>query len=483
MYKRSSQSWTKHLDFMMLDLVCLQVSFFLAYIIRHGLGSPYAEPEYRSMAVVMTLFVILIMIFFETFKNVLKRGYYSEFTATLKQMCLLELGLAFYLFMIQGGASYSRAVMYLTGAIYVVLGYTTRILWKNHLKRKMKEMGRCSLLILTTAERAQSVILNIENHNYKDFRLTGVALLDMDKRGEQIAGVPVVADRETVVSYACREWVDEVFIDLPEAMETPQALVEQFTQMGAVVHIRLLQAGGLSGRKQLVERLGNYTVLTTSINYASDRQMLLKRLLDILGGLAGSLATIILSLILAPIILIQSPGPLFFVQERVGKNGKRFKMYKFRSMYVDAEERKKELLSQNRIKDGYMFKLDWDPRIIGSKKLADGTTKKGVGNFIRDWSLDEFPQFFNVLKGDMSLVGTRPPTVEEWERYELHHRARLSAKPGITGLWQVSGRSNITDFEEVVKLDVEYISRWSMGMDIRILVQTVKAVLRKNGAM
>ena len=194
MYKRSSQSWTKHLDFMMLDLVCLQVSFFLAYIIRHGLGSPYAEPEYRSMAVVMTLFVILIMIFFETFKNVLKRGYYSEFTATLKQMCLLELGLAFYLFMIQGGASYSRAVMYLTGAIYVVLGYTTRILWKNHLKRKMKEMGRCSLLILTTAERAQSVILNIENHNYKDFRVTGVALLDMDKRGEQIAGVPVVAD-------------------------------------------------------------------------------------------------------------------------------------------------------------------------------------------------------------------------------------------------------------------------------------------------
>lgn len=483
MYKRSSQSWTKHLDFMMLDLVCLQVSFFLAYIIRHGLGSPYAEPEYRSMAVVMTLFVILIMIFFETFKNVLKRGYYSEFTATLKQMCLLELGLAFYLFMIQGGDSYSRAVMYLTGAIYVVLGYTTRILWKNHLKKKMKEMGRCSLLILTTAERAQSVILNIENHNYKDFRVTGVALLDMDKRGAQIAGVPVVADKETVVGYACREWVDEVFIDLPEEMETPQELVEQFTQMGAVVHIRLLQAGGLSGRKQLVERLGNYTVLTTSINYASDRQMLLKRLLDILGGLAGSLATIILSLILAPIILIQSPGPLFFVQERVGKNGKRFKMYKFRSMYVDAEERKKELLSQNRIKDGYMFKLDWDPRIIGSKKLADGTTKKGVGNFIRDWSLDEFPQFFNVLKGDMSLVGTRPPTVEEWERYELHHRARLSAKPGITGLWQVSGRSNITDFEEVVKLDVEYISRWSMGMDLRILVQTVKAVLRKNGAM
>lgn len=135
-------------------------------------------------------------------------------------------------------------------------------------------------------------------------------------------------------------------------------------------------------------------------------------------------------------------------------------MYKFRSMYMDAEERKAELMKENRVQDGMMFKLDFDPRIIGSKKLSDGTIKKGVGNFIRDWSLDEFPQFLNVLKGDMSLVGTRPPTVDEWDKYELHHRARLATKPGLTGMWQVSGRSNITDFEEVVKLDKQYISEF-----------------------
>lgn len=137
-------------------------------------------------------------------------------------------------------------------------------------------------------------------------------------------------------------------------------------------------------------------------------------------------------------------------------------MYKFRSMYMDAEERKAELMKENRVQDGMMFKLDFDPRIIGSKKLPDGTIKKGVGNFIRDWSLDEFPQFLNVLKGDMSLVGTRPPTVDEWDKYELHHRARLATKPGLTGMWQVSGRSNITDFEEVVKLDKQYISEWTI---------------------
>ena len=152
-------------------------------------------------------------------------------------------------------------------------------------------------------------------------------------------------------------------------------------------------------------------------------------------------------------------------------------------MYMDAEERKKELMAQNRSKDGMMFKLDFDPRIIGNEILPDGTHKTGIGNFIRSTSLDEFPQFFNVLKGDMSLVGTRPPTLDEWEKYELHHRARLAIKPGITGMWQTSGRSNITDFEDVVRLDTEYITNWSMGLDIKILFKTVLAVLKRDGSM
>ena len=150
---------------------------------------------------------------------------------------------------------------------------------------------------------------------------------------------------------------------------------------------------------------------------------------------------------------------------------------------MDAEERKKELMEKNRLKDNKMFKLEWDPRIIGSRELPDGTHKKGIGNFIRDWSLDEFPQFFNVLKGDMSLVGTRPPLVSEVEEYELHHRARLATKPGITGMWQVSGRSNITDFENVVKLDREYIENWSFGLDIKILFKTIAVVFKKEGSM
>ena len=191
--------------------------------------------------------------------------------------------------------------------------------------------------------------------------------------------------------------------------------------------------------------------------------------MDIVGGLIGCLFTLIIMIFVGPMIYIASPGPIFFAQERVGRNGRKFKMYKFRSMYMDAEERKKELMAQNEM-NGLMFKMQDDPRI----------TK--VGKFIRKTSIDELPQFFDVLRGDMSLVGTRPPTLDEYKQYESHHKRRLSMKPGITGLWQVSGRSDIEDFEDVVKLDVEYIDNWSLWGDIKILFKTVWVVFAGRGA-
>ncbi len=144
-------------------------------------------------------------------------------------------------------------------------------------------------------------------------------------------------------------------------------------------------------------------------------------------------------------------------------------MYKFRSMYADAEERKKELMDQNEM-NGLMFKIENDPRV----------TK--IGRFMRKTSLDEFPQFLNILKGDMSLVGTRPPTLDEFAQYSPYHKKRLSFRPGLTGMWQVSGRSDITDFEEIVKLDVEYIDNWSFMLDVKILFKTAFAVFKGDGA-
>lgn len=204
---------------------------------------------------------------------------------------------------------------------------------------------------------------------------------------------------------------------------------------------------------------------------------------DIICGLLGCILTLVICIFIGPAIYIASPGPIFFSQERVGKNGKKFKMYKFRSMYLDAEERKAELMKDNKLGDGKMFKLDFDPRVIGNKVMPDGSHKTGVGEFIRKTSLDEFPQFFNVLKGDMSIVGTRPPLISETNLYEYQHFARLAIKPGITGMWQVSGRSEIIDFDEVVKLDKYYIENWNLGLDIKILLKTVLVVVCKKGAV
>ena len=199
------------------------------------------------------------------------------------------------------------------------------------------------------------------------------------------------------------------------------------------------------------------------------RDQALKRMLDIVGSLVGCILSIPIIAIVAIPLKLESPGPLVFKQRRVGRNGRVFYIHKLRSMYVDAEERKKELMARNEM-NGLMFKMQDDPRI----------TK--VGKFIRKTSIDELPQFFDVLRGDMSLVGTRPPTLDEYKQYESHHKRRLSMKPGITGLWQVSGRSNIEDFEEVVKLDTRYIDNWTIWQDIKILLKTVWVVFAGRGA-
>lgn len=485
MYRKSSHEWLKHLDFILLDILCLHIAFVTAYMLRNGAANPYRNQAYCSIAIVLTLIDITILISFGSLQNVLKRGYYQECSITFQHVCLVELVMGLYLFATHTSTVYSRITLFLTGGLYFLITYIARVLYKQYLKEKLfsETEGSRSMFVVTDQGKVSEVMENLLKYNYGKFHIAGIGILDWDRNDNTVNGVPVVADATGMADYVCREWIDEVFICLDSRDLYLEQLIRQFSKMGIVVHIALDKPFNMIEQKQLVEKIGNYITLTNSINYASLKQLFFKRSLDVIGGLVGCLITGILAVILGPFIYVQSPGPIFFSQIRVGKNGRKFKMYKFRSMYLDAEERKKELEEQNKIKDGMMFKLEYDPRIIGCSKKADGTIKKGVGNYIRDWSLDEFPQFFNVLKGDMSLVGTRPPTVDEWEKYELHHRARLAIKPGLTGMWQVSGRSNITDFEEVVKLDTQYINEWSLGLDVKILMKTVAVVLHRDGAM
>ncbi|MBQ4282772.1 MAG: sugar transferase [Lachnospira sp.] len=483
MYKKRLHGWIKHIDFMLLDVLSIQIAFAIAYMVKYGLKNVYEDSFHAEIAFALCVVDILVSVGFNTFSHVLKRGYFVELFEAFKKALIVELGIAFYLFLMKSGSDYSRFMFVVMGVIYFVVSYIFRALWKMYLRRMYRKHKKRKMLVVAQKNAVREVIQGINADTVGDIHIIGLAVTSDDLVGQEIEGVKVVANAETVVDYVCREWVDEVFVKIASDEPFPEKLVSQFDQMGVVVHLSILNTDELIDQNRIVERVGNYYTITSSINYVSVGQLFLKRLMDIVGGLIGTIFTGILFIFVAPAIYISSPGPIFFSQVRVGKNGKRFKIYKFRSMYMDAEERKKELMEQNRVKDGMMFKLDFDPRIIGAKQLPNGKIKKGLGNFIRDFSIDEFPQFLNVLRGDMSLVGTRPPTVDEWEKYELHHRARLATKPGITGMWQVSGRSNITDFEEVVKLDTKYISEWSIGLDIKIMLKTILVVFKREGSM
>lgn len=484
MYRRKSKGWYKHKDFILLDLFCMFLAFLIAYIIRSGgLSNFIGNRLYLNALGFVILADIFSIIFFDFYHGILRRGLYVEFKSAVKQAICVELASGLFLFSIDNGHEFSRIVLYLTGIIYLILTLLIRVFWKKHIRAKMAEGGEHSLYIVTSSDIAAKVIQNIRKHNYNRYNINGVILVDRNMTGQEIEGVPVITDIDNAANYICQQWVDEVLINVSDAFQYPDKLHRELLEMGLVVHLNLAKVKSTTGQRQFVERVGSYTVLTTTMNYATDRQAFAKRALDILGGLVGCIFTGIIFIFVAPAIYISSPGPIFFSQTRIGQNGKPFKMYKFRSMYMDAEERKAELMAQNKMSDGRMFKLDFDPRVIGNKVLPDGSHKTGIGEFIRKTSLDEFPQFWNVLNGTMSLVGTRPILQDELQQYELHHRARIAIKPGITGMWQVSGRSDITDFEEVVRLDTEYISNWNLELDIKILLKTVVTVLKHEGSV
>jgi lipopolysaccharide/colanic/teichoic acid biosynthesis glycosyltransferase len=559
-YKKHNNTWHEYADFILLELLCLNISFVVAYCIRHGWSElPYARYDYLKLILLTTLFDLLISIFFNSFGEVLKKGYYKEFMSSLKHVLMVFAAVTLYLFALQESAVYSRISLFLMFGFDCGLGYAMRMIYK-HTRQARTTHQRSVLIIAKKPELGDilagfdkdndngvficgyvdpvnsvnmgeieernligNIIANQESHvnntdrnvidpGSKGIRIGNTGLKDKGlkktesedtelqnsetgaqknrsrkkKRSHAELLANPITSMDTAVEYVCREWVDEVFIKLPEAVddtvkEKIAIITRKFVEMGVTVHTTMNGFGSTEGR-QVVETVAGMTVVTSSIRTATAGQLLLKRFLDVVGGLIGCIFTIIIGIIIAPFILLRSPGNLFFRQTRVGMNGKKFKMLKFRSMVKNADAKKAELLAQNTVSDNMMFKLDWDPRIIGNRITKDGKKKTGIGEFIRRTSIDEFPQFFNVLIGDMSLVGTRPPTVDEWEKYDLHHRARLAVRPGITGMWQVSGRSDIKDFEEVVRLDTEYIYNWSIGMDLRILVKTIGAVLKGKGA-
>ncbi|MGN0293024.1 MAG: sugar transferase [Lachnospiraceae bacterium] len=479
MYERAKNRWFKHFDFIILDLAVIELSYLLSCFFRMKNNWYLFTDLYRTMRVLILLLDIIIICTIPVHKNILKRKIYQEFLESIKNTSILVIAMILYLYFMQKAYFFSRSV-FVTFWVCTGVGMClVRTGYKRIVRVYLLKRGRMPrMLLVADARKAEKTLKHMKRHSENRFAIKAVLLVDSAgkasrvkeciRKNEDFSEIEVFHDLDELYTYMRNGVIDEVMIDLSDTAAA-EKMVQDMMTTGLTVHINLAHTFG-DLPNELVEKVGGLTVLTSSISVASPVQLLLKRAMDIVGSLVGLVITAVAFVIFAPIIYIQSPGPIFYSQVRIGKNGRKFKIYKFRSMYPDADRRKAELMAQNKM-EGFMFKMDHDPRIIP------------IGRIMRKYSIDELPQFYNILKGDMSLVGTRPPTVDEWEKYSPHHRARLCSKPGLTGMWQVSGRSDITNFEEVVALDMKYIREWSLWLDIKLLIKTVQVVLLGEGSV
>ena len=294
-----------------------------------------------------------------------------------------------------------------------------------------------------------------------------IGYISLDDNDDSLEYIGKLSDLETII----RKYnIDQVFIIQKREMDikTLQKYVDICIEMGVTCRV-IIDTFRRRKAFSYISSVGTYPLYTFHTVSMNIWERTLKRFFDIGFSLLAIIITSPIMIITAIAIKLDSKGPAIFKQVRVGKNGRHFKIWKFRSMCTNAEDMKEELEEMNEVEDGLMFKIKDDPRVTR------------VGKFIRKTSIDELPQFFNVLSGSMSIVGTRPPTIDEVEKYTTKQWRRISIKPGITGMWQVSGRSSITDFNKVVELDTEYIDNWSIGLDLKIILKTIAAVLmRKN---
>ena len=448
------------------DLIVSLLSFAIALRIRYGnaVGNPIADFNlvYFSIALISTV----ISFFLNLDKNFMRRGWFDEVYAVFLHNAVLGVALITSHYFAHSISWFSRLVV----GYYLLINFGAMLLERGIIKSGARRVYgtdtfRNAIILITDQEHADD--------KFDDgivYRVVGKLVVNSETANGTIFERPFSCSTQDLTKELVTVPFDDVFLNAPSLPQNMiNSLMEKFTGMGVKAHI-VLDLFQPAGQQLKVSAFGGDYLCANYAKHEFNRAALVvKRLFDIVGALVGLAICGIIYIFAAPAIKLDSPGPVIFSQIRIGRNGKRFKFYKFRSMYIDAEERKKSLMADNEM-NGLMFKMEDDPRI----------TK--VGKFMRKTSLDEFPQFWNVLKGDMSLVGTRPPTEDEFLHYDEHYRERLSIRPGITGLWQVSGRNDITNFDDVVKLDLRYIDHWSLGLDARILFKTVAVVFKHKGA-
>jgi exopolysaccharide biosynthesis polyprenyl glycosylphosphotransferase len=459
--------------FRLADGVAVTTSFVVAYYVRKAvpvnlLSEPRAVVDYlQLLLIVVPIWVVLLECV---------GGYTSFRTSRVRDVLAVVLKVEITGFLVLSGVLFLVHLTYVSRAFllaFAVLSSCLLVAERVGLLLFFRAIRRRgynyrNVLVVGTSPRARDFAEMLDRHRQWGFRVVGHVDEDPRLCGQLMNGHRVLGRLEDIPRIADDRFIDEVVFVVPRSwLSRLDASMRLLDELGIKATFALDFFDLPVSRPRLGDAQGVPT-LTYSPTARPDAQMVIKRLADL------ALATLMLVLaspaflVIAVAIRLSSPGPVLFRQERVGLHGRRFTMLKFRSMVVDAEQRRAALERFNEV-SGPVFKIARDPRVTP------------VGRWLRTLSLDELPQLLNVIRGEMSLVGPRPPLPHEVEQYRRWQRRRLSVKPGVTGLWQVSGRTHV-DFDAWMRLDLAYIDNWSLGLDLKILAKTIPAVMSGTGA-
>jgi len=455
------------------DILITIGAYLLAFWIRDSFAEYFTAPRppfglnMKLLIMIVPLWALLFLAF-RTFDSLRTKTFFQAGFDILKVVLSGGLLIGFGVFIFKG-ILVSRFVMFSFAILDFIFLTAERFCIREYLKyRQSKGLDLINVLVVGTGKEAEELARIIQSHRVWGLNLLGFVSLSGRYESNEIGGCPILGDKSNFIGILHQHIVDEViFASSKKDLWKMEELFLICEEEGINTRVTLNAFPHLFARVYL-EKLQDIPLLTFSTTPNDEFALFIKRLLDII--ISGILLILFLPIfgIVALLIRLESKGPVFFKQVRSGLNGRKFTLLKFRSMVAEAENLQRELQDLDEA-DGPVFKIKNDPRV----------TK--VGRFIRKTSIDELPQLINVFKGDMSLVGPRPPIPEEVEKYERWQRRRLSMKPGITCIWQVSGRSGI-GFERWMNMDLEYIDKWSLGLDMKILLKTIPAVLSGKGA-
>jgi len=460
--------------YLVSEIAVLTGAFFAGYALRWW-SRPYwtqtLEPlsQYLWLLGPMLLVSALSLFFTGTYQGFRSRSGTLHFGSALFAGLLIGVGL-FTLLAVFRETRVNRSLIVMIAGSSTVFLFVWRVGATGLLRHyTQKGYDRHYVIIGGTHTEAVALARYLDGIPGAVFEVRGFVTEDASEVGRMVDRWKVLGRTEDIPALATKDPVDEIYL-LPSRgdLEASRALLDQCESMGITVHLRFSMFEQMISRVS-VEETGGRDFLTFSTVPRGELTLLLKRLVDLVLSLIVLIVLLPVLGIVGLLVRLTSRGPAIFRQERAGMNGRPFTLYKFRTMVEGAEKKRTELESQNEL-DGPAFKIKEDPRVTG------------LGRVLRKLSLDELPQLWNVVKGDMSLVGPRPLPVYEVEKFERWQRRRMSMRPGITCIWQIRGRNRVTSFDEWMKMDLEYVDRWSLGLDFRILVLTVPAVLAGRGA-